>query len=216
MKSIRQLLAEQLSSVPIGANGRPDEIQLARLKWAMHSHFWSGVRGVLDPCGGRLQWNASGRSFYEDVPGNLRGFEIEESIEQMKLLFSVNRLSFGTWFKVRPVVRELLFKGGNEFGGADIAVCSTAEFVRLEAHSTQRPVREVRRPEVPRRRAREGHPGAAAVRRKPARPGRRLSGASPTARSRPRLSATRPRSHGGSRRPPRRAPGPAGPTPRGS
>ena len=55
MKSIRQLLAEQLSSVPIGTNGRPDEIQLARLKWAMHSHFWSGVRGVLDPCGGRLQ-----------------------------------------------------------------------------------------------------------------------------------------------------------------
>ena len=53
------------------------------------------------------------------------------------------------------------------------------------ADAPQHPLRQVRRPEVPRRRACQGHAGAAALRRKSARPRRRLSRRATAARHRP-------------------------------
>ena len=67
---------------------------------------------------------------------------------------------------------------------------------RDRADAPQHPVREIRRPQVPRRRARQGHAGAAALRREPARPRRRLPRAAAAARRRPGIGAARARRDG--------------------
>ena len=67
---------------------------------------------------------------------------------------------------------------------------------RDRADPAQHSLRQVRRPEVSRCRARQGHAGAAAVRREPARPRRRLPPDAAAAGRRPGLGAARARSHG--------------------
>jgi len=51
MKSIGQLVAEALPSVPIRLNGRPDENKVAGLIWEKHCSFWVPIRSALDPRG---------------------------------------------------------------------------------------------------------------------------------------------------------------------
>ena len=62
----------------------------------------------------------------------------------------------------------------------------------------QHPLRQVRRPEIPRRRPHQGHAGAAAVRRESARPRRRLPADAADPGRRPGLGAEGARCHGGS------------------
>ena len=75
--------------------------------------------------------------------------------------------SSGCWRTARPA-RALKAAGGA------VSHLHPQRPARNRADPPQHPVRQVRRPEVPRRRARQGHAGAAALRRESARPRRRL------------------------------------------
>ena len=71
-----------------------------------------------------------------------------------------------------------------EAAGGAVPRLASQRAARDRADPPQHPVREVRRAEVPRRRARQGHARGAALRREPARPRRRLPRAAAAARRR--------------------------------
>ena len=72
-----------------------------------------------------------------------------------------------------------------EDAGRAVSCLASQRAAGDRAHAPQHPVREVRRPEVPRRRPCQGYAGHAALRRKPARPRCRLPRAAAFARGRP-------------------------------
>ena len=115
--------------------------------------------------------------------------------------------------QARYVTEEVLAtrEGGTPLKQQAVLFRSSSHSGPLEIELTRRniPVREVRRPEVPRCGARQGHAGAAALRRESARPRRRFPHPQPAARH--RAEHRRPASSTTSR--PRRARSSASPRP---
>ena len=85
----------------------------------------------------------------------------------------------------RARAREPRGRHGAEGAGRALPRLAPQRPARGRADPPQHPLREVRRAEVPRRRPRQGRAGAAALRREPARPRRRLPRAAAPARHRP-------------------------------
>ena len=83
---------------------------------------------------------------------------------------------------VERVLENREVRHAAEAAGGAVPHIQPQRSARGRTDPAQHPVRQVRRPQVPRRRACQGHAGAAAVRREPARPCRRLPAAAPDAR----------------------------------
>ena len=90
---------------------------------------------------------------------------------------------------------------GAEVAGRAVSRLASQRPAGNRADPPQHPLRQVRRPEIPRRRARQGRAGRAALRRKPARPRRRLPRAATASRHRPLGRQCRRREHDHGARP---------------
>ncbi|WP_375049291.1 hypothetical protein [Bradyrhizobium sp. 8-10B] len=86
---------------------------------------------MLDPRGRAVTVGAAGRKFYESRPSLLEYHDITASLGLMKGLLGVERLTFSTWVRLRPLFRSLLNDAASR-DDMDLIACMVRQFVRLE------------------------------------------------------------------------------------
>jgi hypothetical protein len=131
MKTLAQRYADQLPSIPIGKNGRPDPRETSRLKFQLRAEFWHDVGYVLDPHDECTNAGSSAHAFHKRGYRKMSASVMQASVGAMRQYLAVERLRFNTWFKLRPIFGEFLQKAMTH-DDVDIALCALVEFVRLE------------------------------------------------------------------------------------
>lgn len=129
-KSISQIYAEEVKSLPMTKYGRPDPLATSRIKAELHVRFWRPIAEMLDPRDRYCEPAAPAQDFYSRCRVMLP-YEMAESLVLMKQYLGVPRLTFGTWFRLRPIFQELL-NGALTHSDMDLVACAVREFVRLD------------------------------------------------------------------------------------
>ena len=131
MKSIAQMFADETKSLPTARNGRPDPLETSRIKSEAHLRFWRPVADILDPRDRGAEAGAAAQTLFSRGQFTLSSHEIEESHQLLKKYLGVPRLSFSTWWLLRPMYRRLL-EDALTHDDVDLVACAVREFVRLE------------------------------------------------------------------------------------
>jgi hypothetical protein len=131
LKSISQMYAEEVKSLPLARNGRPDPLETSRLKSELHPRFWRPIADILDPRDRRTEVGAAAHALFSRGQITLDSHEIEQSHGLMKNYLGVSRLRFGTWLRLRPIFQHLL-EDALTHDDVDLVACAVREFVRLE------------------------------------------------------------------------------------
>jgi len=98
MKNIAEMYAEELKSISISKNGRPDPLETSRLKVELQYKFWRPIADIVDPRDRYTKPGAAAQAFFSRGQGQLAAYEMEESRKLMQAFLGVPRLGFGTWF----------------------------------------------------------------------------------------------------------------------
>ncbi|HET6839795.1 MAG TPA: hypothetical protein VFH41_08650, partial [Bradyrhizobium sp.] len=130
VKSISQMYAKEVKSLPPTKYGRPDPLATSRIKAELHVRFWLPIAEMLDPLDRTAKAGGAAQHFYSRGRGMLRPHEIEESRALMKRYLGTPRLTFNTWFQLRPIFQDLLSQALTR-ADMDLMACAVREFVRL-------------------------------------------------------------------------------------
>lgn len=129
MKSISQMYAEEVKSLPLTKYGRPDALATSRIKADLQVRFWLPIAEMLDPRDHNRVGGAA-QDFYSRGQGALGPHEMQESLALMKHYLGVPSLTFSIWFQLRPIFRDLLSAALTK-ADLDLMVCAGREFIRL-------------------------------------------------------------------------------------
>jgi hypothetical protein len=138
LKSISQMYAEEVKSLPLAKNGRVDPLETSRLKAKLHVRFWQPIAEMLDPRDRCVGVGGAAQDFYSRGPLPLRPDEMEMSHRLMKNYLGVARLSFGSWLRLQPIFKNALAQALTH-GHRDLVVCAVRQFVRLELGEAPEP-----------------------------------------------------------------------------
>lgn len=128
MKSIRQEYAEAVQLT--GSNLRAQHNPL-RLNAELQVRFWSPFIEAVDPRGYCASVGSSWSDILNPGPGLLPPHAMTESVQRMKALLGLSRLTLGTWFMLRPVFKSILINA-QTCGDMDLIACMVRQFVRLD------------------------------------------------------------------------------------
>ncbi|MHC2531793.1 hypothetical protein [Bradyrhizobium diazoefficiens] len=135
MKSIRQ---EYMDADKLIGSTRRIQQNPSRLNAELQVRFWSPIIEAIDPRGSCASVSSSWRDILSPGPGLLPPHAISESVQRMKGLLGVSRLTLGTWFKLRPVFKSILIDA-QTCGDMDLIACMARQFVRLDLGYEQEP-----------------------------------------------------------------------------
>jgi hypothetical protein len=139
MKIIKQIYSELLKSQATERDGKHDPTEAARLRLQAQFQFWIPWLTVLDPLSGD-----SGVAFgIEDIffmrgRGWQSGAEVVAGMNMIKESLKLSQLRFGTFFKLRGILREACQKAVSQ-PNIDIALCALLVLVQLELGSDPDP-----------------------------------------------------------------------------
>jgi hypothetical protein len=97
----------------------------------LHLRFWLPIAEMLDPRGRAVTVGAAGLKFYESLPSLLEYHDMTASLGLMKDILGVERLTFSTWVRLRPLFRSLLNDAASR-DDMDLVACMVRQFVRME------------------------------------------------------------------------------------
>ncbi|MGJ4902326.1 hypothetical protein ACQR0V_12205 [Bradyrhizobium sp. HKCCYLS2058] len=130
MKTIAQIYAESMKSLPVEKDGRPNAEESLRIRWEAHGRFWMPIRAVLDPRDEHLRHGGPAEQFfharYRTSPGDR-----SEGVKLLKQLLRVERLTFSTFFKVNLILREAI-ELSLVHHDVDVALSAVLVFLQLE------------------------------------------------------------------------------------
>jgi hypothetical protein len=132
MKTIEQIYDELLKSRIAEGNGKHDPAEAARLRLEAYFQFWIPWLTILDPHDGfwRVAFGVED-IFIMRGRGRQSGAEVVASMNMMKESMKLSQLSFGTYFKLRQILREACQKAVR-WPDIDIALCALLVLVQLE------------------------------------------------------------------------------------
>jgi hypothetical protein len=132
------MYAEEVKPLPRTKSGRADPLATSRIKAELQVRFWLPIAQMLNPLDRTPNAGAAAQDFYSRGRLMLRPHEMEESLALMKRYLGVPRLTFGTWFRLQPIFRDLLGDALTHHD-MDLVVCAVREFVRLELGQARDP-----------------------------------------------------------------------------
>src|SRR4051794_26738962 len=100
MKTIAQIYAQKLASLPVEENGKPSPSETKRLRLETRFQFWTTWLTILDPLD-RLSQDFGGVSqIFRCTSGFRSEAEVVQGMKLMKQQLRLDRLTFSTYFKL--------------------------------------------------------------------------------------------------------------------